>query len=161
MSYYNKISKGYTKLHKEEQLKKLSIIKNNIKIKKSDLLLDVGCGTGISSDFDCTVIGIDPSEELLRLNKNKNKFLGDAEKLPFKSNFFDFVISVTAIHNFKDIERALKEIKRVGKNNFVFSILKRSNRFNEIKKLIKKNFRIEKEIEEDKDLIFFAKTKSI
>ena len=161
MSYYNKISKGYTKLHKEEQLKKLSIIKNNIKIKKSDLLLDVGCGTGISSNFNCKVIGIDPSFQLLKLNKNKNKFLGDAEKLPFKSNFFDFVISVTVVHNFKDIERALKEIKRVGKNNFVFSILKRSNRFNEIKKLIKKYFRIEKEIEEYKDIIFFAKTKSI
>ena len=157
MNYYNKISKGYNKLHKEEQLKKLNIIKNNIKIKKSDLLLDVGCGTGISSKFGCKVIGIDPSAELLKLNKNKNKFLGNAEKLPFKSNVFDFVISVTAVHNFKDIERALKEIKRVGKNNFVFSILKRSNKFDEIKKSIKKHFKIEKEIEEDKDIIFYLK----
>ena len=71
MCYYNKISKGYNELYKEEQLKKLGIIKNNIKIKNGDLLLDVGCGTGLSSDFGCKVIGIDNSLELLKLN---NKF---------------------------------------------------------------------------------------
>jgi len=161
MNYYNKISEGYDELHKEEQLKKLSIIKNNLKIKKSDLLLDVGCGTGISSQFDCKVIGIDPSTGLLKRNKNKNKILAKAEYLPFKSNTFDFVISVTALHNFNNFEKSLKEIKRVGKSNFIFSILKRSSKLNRIKKEIKNNFKIKKTIKEEKDIIFFAKTKSI
>ena len=161
MGYYNKISKGYNELHKEEQLKKLLIIKNNIKINKNDLLLDVGCGTGISSQFDCKVVGIDPSIGLLRLNKSRNRIQAKAEYLPFKNNTFDIVISVTSAHNFKDIEKGLKEIKRVGKNNFVFSILKRSNKLNEIKKEIKNNFEIKKLTEEEKDTIFFAKTKSI
>ncbi len=161
MNYYNQLSKGYNKLHKEEQLKKLSIIKKNIKINKQDLLLDVGCGIGISSKFNCKVIGIDPSTGLLRLNKNKSKILGIAENLPFKSNTFDYVISVTSIHNFKDIGKSLKEIRRVGKKNFIFSILKRSNRLSEIKKEIKNNFKIKRIIEEEKDVIFFAKTKSI
>ena len=161
MNYYNQISKGYDRLHKEEQLKKLSIIKKNIKINKQDLLIDVGCGTGISSQFDCKVIGIDPSTGLLKLNKNKNKILGIAGNLPFKDNTFDFVISVTSVHNFKDIEKGLKEIKRVGKNDFVFSILKKYSKLNKIKKEIKNNFKIKKIIEEEKDIIFFAKTKSI
>ena len=161
MTYYTQISKSYNKLHKEEQLKKLSIIKNNLKIKKSDLLLDVGCGTGISSKFNCKVIGIDPSIGLLKLNKSRNKILAKAEYLPLKSNVFDYVISVTSVHNFKDIEKGLKEIKRVGKNNFIFSILKRSNTLNEIRNEIKNNFKIRKTIEEEKDIIFFTKTKSI
>jgi len=159
MGYYNKISKGYNELHKKEQLKKLSIIKKNIKIKNNNLLLDVGCGTGISSKFNCKVIGIDPSTGLLKLNKNKNKIQGHAENLPFKDNIFDYVISVTSVHNFKNIEKSFKEIKRVGKNNFIFSILKRSNKLNEIKKQIKNNFIIKKVIEEEKDIVFFCKNK--
>ena len=161
MGYYNKISKGYNELHKEEQLKKLLIIKNNIKINKNDLLLDVGCGTGISSQFDCKVVGIDPSIGLLRLNKSRSRIQAKAEYLPFKNNTFDIVISVTSAHNFKDIEKGLKEIKRVGKNNFVFSVLKKSKKINQIKILIKKQFKIKKLTEEEKDTIFFAKTKSI
>ena len=46
---YNKIAKSYNELHKEEQIKKLEIIKKNIKIIPP--LLDVGCGTGISTNY--------------------------------------------------------------------------------------------------------------
>lgn len=156
MDFYSQISRGYDELHREEQLKKLNIIKNNLKIKDNDSLLDVGCGTGISSDFDCKVIGVDPS--IKSLNKNKKiKINSVAEKLPFKDNTFDFVISITAIHNFSSIEKSLEEMKRVGKDKFVFSVLKKSEKFNEIENLIKKYFKIYKVVEDDKDLIFFAK----
>jgi demethylmenaquinone methyltransferase/2-methoxy-6-polyprenyl-1,4-benzoquinol methylase len=156
MKYYDQISKSYNELHGQEQLNKLRIIKENLDIRKDNLLLDVGCGTGISSQFDCNVISLDPSIQLLNFNKNKNKFLGIAEKLPFKDNTFDIVVSMTAIHNFKDIEKSLKEMKRVGKGEFVFSILKKSDKFNKIEKLIKKHFKINKLIEEEKDVIFFC-----
>ena len=46
---YNHIAKSYNELHKEEQIKKLDIIKKNIKIISP--LLDVGCGTGISTNY--------------------------------------------------------------------------------------------------------------
>ena len=158
MSFYNQISKGYDELYKEEQLKKLNIVKNNLDVKNNDLLLDVGCGTGISSQFDCKVIGIDPSIELLKQNREL-KINSFVEKLPVKDNVFDIVISITAIHNFNDIEKSFKEIKRVGKNKFVFSILRKSKKFDEIKNLIKKYFNIKEVIEEDKDAIFFVKNK--
>ncbi|MBL7055161.1 class I SAM-dependent methyltransferase [Candidatus Woesearchaeota archaeon] len=158
--YYSQISKSYNELHKEEQLKKLAVIKKNIEIKNSDLLLDVGCGTGISSQFNCKVIGIDPSIGLLRLNKKRNKILAKAENLPFKNNAFDIVVSVTALHNFDNIEKALKEIKRVGKNKFVFSVLKKSKRISRIKTQIKKNFKIKKMIEKEEDILFFLRNKN-
>ena len=156
MNYYNKTAKGYNELHSEEQKAKLDLIKTIIKIKKTDKLLDVGAGTGLSSDFDCDVTAVDPSKELLKQNPAKKKFLANAENIPFKDNSFDIVISITAIHNFKDIEKGLKEIKRTGKNKFVFSVLKKSKKFNLIKKLIKKHFKIQKETEESKDVIFLC-----
>ena len=132
MDYYDFIAKGYDELHREEQSNKLLIIKNNIKINKKIRILDVGCGTGISSGFGCFVVGIDPSIGLLKQNNNK-KILGVAENLPFKNYSFDYVVSITSIHNFKNIKKSINEIKRVGKENFVFSVLKNSKRFDFIK----------------------------
>lgn len=172
-TYYNKISKGYNKLHGEEQKKKLDIIKqyfkdHNLKIKKSTKLLDVGCGSGISSDFDCRVIGIDPSIELTKIatstynykktkqTKPQKRFIrASAEQIPFPNKYFDIVISLTAVHNFSDIEKGLCEIKRVGKERFVISVLKRSSKAKMIAKLITKHFNIIQKIGEDKDIIYF------
>ena len=155
MDYYNKISKGYNELHREEQLDKMSIIKSNIRITKGSRILDVGCGTGISSDFDCFVVGADTSISLLRQNE-KLKVNSAAESLPFKDKQFDLVISVTSIHNFSDIGKSMHEMKRVGRKDFVFSILRKSAKFGRIRGLIEKNFKIKKIVEERNDMIFFC-----
>ncbi|MBI2660351.1 methyltransferase domain-containing protein [Candidatus Woesearchaeota archaeon] len=156
MEYYNIISKSYNELHKEEQLNKLSIIKANVKIGKGAKILDVGCGTGISSDFECFVVGIDPSIGLLRQNRNI-KLQGVAENLPFKSGSFDYVISLTSMHNFSDIQKSISEMKRVGRQNFVFSVLKKSKKFEAIKSLIEENFIVESVVEEERDMMLFCK----
>ena len=155
MNYYDKISKSYDELYSEEQENKLNIVKSKIKILKNDKILDIGCGTGISSQFENFIVGIDPSIGLLKINKNKRKLLGIAEKLPFKNHSFDFVISLTSIQNFDNVKEALKEIKRVGKSNFVVSVLKKSKKSYEIRKSIKKQFKIKEIVEEEKDIIFF------
>lgn len=158
MDYYDIIAEGYEELHKEEQLNKLRIIKNNVQISNKAKLLDVGCGTGISSNFDCDVIGIDPSVQLTARNRNPKKIIGVAENLPFKNSSFDYVVSITSLHNFKNIKKSIDEIKRVGKDNFIFSVLRKSNKYSLIRELIRKNFKVYKTLEEDKDTIFFCKT---
>lgn len=150
MQYYNKISKGYNELYKEEQLKKIKIIKKYIKPK--GLLLDIGAGTGISTKAftkKALCIALDPSKEMLKKYPGL-KVVGKAENLPFKDNTFDIIISVTALHH-ANPEKAISEIKRVAKPNaqIAISILKKSKRLPGIKKLLK-NF---KEIEEEKDII--------
>ena len=158
MDYYNSISGSYNKLHKEEQLSKIRLIKDNLKIEKQDFLLDVGCGTGVfAEEFNYIKIGVDPSIDMLKQGKNAFYIHAFAENLPFKDSSFDKVISVTAIHNFRNIRKGLEEIKRVSKNDVALSILKRSSKINEIKNHIKELFKITKIIEEDKDIIFFAK----
>jgi len=157
-NFYDSIASGYDELHKEEQLKKCRIISKyfNPENKK---ILDVGCGTGIATDFFKCQVGVDPSEKLLEIAKRKFpkiKFIkAKAEKLPFKDDEFDAVISVTAIQNFDDVEKGLGEIKRVGKE-FVLTFLKKSEKKEKIEQLIKRLFKIKKIIEEEKDLIYFC-----
>ena len=158
MDFYNQIAKGYDGLYLEEQSSKLSIIKSSIETGNNTKILDVGCGSGISSQFECRVVGVDPSIELIKQNP-KPKIIGIAEMLPFKNNSFDYVISVTSIHNFKNIKKSIGEIKRVGKENFVFSVLKKSVKFDLINELIQKSFIIEKVVDGGKDVIYFCGNK--
>ena len=79
-----------------------------------------------------------------------------AENIPFKDNTFDKVISVTSMHNFNDIEKGINEIKRVGKKDFAFSILKKSVLFDSIKRKINENFNIRKIIDGKKDWVFIC-----
>ncbi len=160
MNYYNEISEGYEELHKEEQEKKIALIKQHIEIKPADKLLDVGCGTGLTTRcWQCKRYGIDPSKKLLEKAKLADKEgtykLAPAENIPFDDTEFDIVVSITAIQNFDDIEKGLKEIKRVGKNKFVLTFLNKSSKADKISSLIKQMFKIEREIEEEKDIIFF------
>ena len=161
MGYYDEISSGYEELHKEEQIKKVSLIKNYLKVKASDKLLDVGCGTGLTTEsWDCKRYGVDPAPKLLERARQKDKIeykLAPAEKIPYPDGFFDIVISITAIQNFEDIEKGLKEIKRVGKNKFVLSFLKKSSKKDMIDKLIRKLFKVKEVVEEEKDMIYFCR----
>src|SRR3989344_6431413 len=93
MNYYDKIAKGYEELHKEEQLKKIKLIKTILKVNPTDKLLDVGCGTGLTTTpWKCKRYGIDPSKKLLERAKQKEKVvykLASVEKIPFKDNFLE------------------------------------------------------------------------
>ena len=157
MTYYDEISEGYEELHKEEQLKKLELISKYFKPKPNDLLLDVGCGTGLTiKPWKCRKIGLDPAIRLLERAGSGIWVNAEAEHIPFKSHSFDVVISITAIQNFHDIEKGLKEIKRVGKERFILSFLKKSIKKDYIEEAIKKLFDVKQRIDEDKDIIFIV-----
>ena len=154
MDYYSEISKGYNELHKEEQLKKLEIIAKHIKPKAP--LLDIGAGTGISTSFfRVKAFALEPSEEMLKQYKGE-KVVGKAESIPFPDKIFNTIISITALHH-ADIEKAIKEIKRVSKDNciYAFTILKKAKNAVEIKELLKKEFNL-KELNEEKDYILVS-----
>ncbi len=152
--YYSIIAKGYNQLYKKEQLNKLKIIKEEINI--SGLVLDIGCGTGISSQWE-NCIGIDPAIGMLKLF-NGQKICAKAEALPFINKTFDMIISLTALHHITDIKQTIKEIKRVGKPQakLALTILKKSQKSKNLIKELTKNFKV-KIIEEEKDYILIGK----
>lgn len=157
MDYYNKIAKGYNELHGQEQLDKIRLVLKEISARERESkILDIGCGTAIYSSLFKNYTGIDPSKGMLSQSKAK-VIQGNAENLPFPDKSFDIVISITAIHNFKDVKKSLSEMHRVAKNKIIITLLKKSTKFNEILKELKDFKRIDQEI----DLILIKNLKQI
>jgi ubiquinone/menaquinone biosynthesis C-methylase UbiE len=167
--YYDSIASGYDELHEKEQLCKLEIIEDELLnnndlqefIKPDNRLLDVGCGSGISTRFFNIKKrqGIDPSKELISIAISKDPLgsylICKAENMPFLKKEFDIIISLTAIQNFDDIEKGLEKIRNIGKK-FVLTFLKKTEKRKIIEKIIEEKFRVIKKIEEDKDIIYFC-----
>ena len=98
-------------------------------IKESEKTLDIGTGTGRFAIFFAekgkNVVALDQSIEMLNVAKNKSidanvddliEFIqGDVEKLPFKDNEFDAIISIHVMTHFQDINNFVSEIIRVLK----------------------------------------------
>lgn len=97
-------------------------------LKPGDRILDVGCGKAfLLYDFTqalpgVEVTGIDISEYgIAHAPEEVRPFLKacSATELPFADNSFDLVISINTLHNLYcfELDRALREIERVGKGN--------------------------------------------
>lgn len=97
-------------------------------IKPGSRILDVGCGKGfLLFDFkkvvpNLDIVGIDISQYAIDNGKEEIKDclqVGNASELPFDSNSFDFVFSLNTLHNLHcyDLDKALREIERVGNNH--------------------------------------------
>ena len=99
--------------------------------KNPTFILDVATGTGdlafaaekkINVD---KIIGLDISNGMLEVGREKIKkrslqdklefIQGDSENLPFENDFFDAVMVSFGVRNFEDLNKGLKEIKRVLK----------------------------------------------
>ena len=91
-------------------------------------ILDIGCGKGyLLYEFiklipEIKIFGLDISEYALNNCKDeisKSLKLGNATNLPYESNYFDLVISINTLHclHSYELDSALKEMERVGKQN--------------------------------------------
>lgn len=97
-------------------------------LKAGDRILDVGCGKGFLL-FDFTKVvpgievhGIDVSDYAIANAKDEIKDrlrVGNATALPYPAKHFDLVYSLNTLHNLHnyDLDRALREIGRVGKKH--------------------------------------------
>jgi sporadic carbohydrate cluster protein (TIGR04323 family) len=94
-------------------------------------ILDIGCGKGFLMYElkkilkNNNIFGIDKSIYAKKWSKKevkKNIKIWDINnKLEFKDNFFDLVISINTLHNLKikNVNNCLTEIERVGRNKYI------------------------------------------
>ena len=183
--YYDSIAPAYDELYGSEQQAKVKLVRelmdNDPELEldpvagKPWLLLDIGCGSGIATSVLPSIpcAGLDPALELLRRANTKRTLQkqnqdpthhygyvrGRAEALPFKSACSNITISLTAIHNFDDLELAVQELRRVTIDRAVISIMKRAKAFEDIIEKIKTRFKIITTAENDKDHILYLKPK--
>ena len=123
-------------LHRNWKKKFVSLIELNLK--KKNIILDLGCGTGDifneiikKPSFNNNYLGclVDPNIEMMNygIKKLKSKNLvwlaSYGEKLPFKNNKFDLVTMSFSLRNVQNIDITLNEINRVLKKNGQFLCL--------------------------------------
>jgi arsenite methyltransferase len=95
-------------------------------VARDDNVLDIGCGAGWLARLvaeqvpEGRVVGVDVSDEMIRRARrncgdieNMMFVTGEAEELPWDSNFFTRIISVESAYYWPDPERALREALRV------------------------------------------------
>jgi ubiquinone/menaquinone biosynthesis C-methylase UbiE len=109
-------------------------------VRKTDRVLDVGCGdgfyTGLLADQingQGHVVGVDNSEDYLTLAKqqlaNHPSFhdielvRGDITRLPFGDEHFDFVWCAQSLYSFREPLQALLEMRRVTRSGGLISVL--------------------------------------
>jgi len=109
------------------QRRKTATIKKLLKASDGDIILDIGCGSGVqlmalNVDSPKFLIGTDISLDALRYAKNKNmtgsEFIRcDAQHLPFKSHSIDKIICAEVIEHLNEPELMINEAQRILKNN--------------------------------------------
>lgn len=101
-------------------------------LSKDLLILEVGCGYGwganqlsrngfvVATDVDTKSIEI--AKRRYRKNKRLKFKLADSLNLPFKSSTFDAVIAIEIIEHLENVNKFLKETRRVLKKGGILSI---------------------------------------
>lgn len=96
---------------------------------KHKKVLEIGVGLGADHQMfaqaGAKLTGVDLTERAITYTKERfelfnlksNLYTGDAEALPFESDYFDLVYSWGVIHHSPDTAKAVKEISRVLKDD--------------------------------------------
>lgn len=107
-------------------------------IREDTKLLDIGVGTGISSqrfhDMQVELYGLDNSSEMLAICEAKNVFkevlLFDIleDEIPYPEAHFEYLICLGVFHFFSSLDEIFAKISRVLKSNgfFAFTIIENS-----------------------------------
>ena len=99
----------------------------DVSLQPTDHVLELGCGTGqtaefISKKFHCEVVGLDNHPIMVEEAKGRlvgsaypvQVMLGNAEKLPFADESFDFILAESVL-SFTNIPVTIQEAARVLK----------------------------------------------
>ncbi len=123
----------YDAQYGEEQKAKIEAALSCIYFKKSHLVLDVGCGTGLLFEHIGKsvkrLVGLDISSKILKEAKKRTRRLpkvalvcADADSMPFQNEIFDDAFAITLLQNMPNPILTLNEIKRVCKRHSIIAV---------------------------------------
>lgn len=152
MHRYDLTAHIYDMRYAEEQIEKIEAATKRIKMKNQDLVLDVGCGTGLLFNYILnrveTIVGLDVSRKTLlqakentRKMENSHLISADADNIPIKNDIFSHVFAITLLQNMPNSKATLREIKRVAKEKafIIITGLKKKYSLKIFKNLLKEN----------------------
>ena len=128
IAVFNKYAEEYDEWYdKNKTIYKLEleVIKKFIpKPEKNKKGLEIGVGTGRFAEPLGIEYGLEPSKSMAEIAKKRGikVYEGIAENIPFKDEFFDYVLMTTTLCLLKDPIKGLCEIKRVLKSNWTLII---------------------------------------
>ncbi len=85
-------------------------------------ILNVGAGAGSYEPADKYVVAVEPSAVMRTqriINGKTPAIIGTADPLPFDDNAFDASMAMVTVHHWQDIQKGLKELRRVTKNQIL------------------------------------------
>lgn len=125
MKKVNIAEASYDKLHNQggfgEEIELYKTIASLLKGKKS---VDIGCGSGLIEKYSPETVGVDFSEEALKIaKKNGAKYLikAEAENLPFHDSDFEISLSNGVLEHCCDQEKAISEMVRVSEIQIIIA----------------------------------------
>jgi SAM-dependent methyltransferase len=81
-------------------------------------ILNVGAGAGSYEPEDRYVVAVEPSAQM-RAQRRTPAVIGVAEELPFDDGSFDAAMAMATIHQWPDLARGLRELRRVARGPVV------------------------------------------
>ena len=152
---YNKTAGSYDSRYSDTQTDKYRIMLGGISL--DGKILDLGCGTGLLAEFlRLPLHGVDNSEEMLvqAQRRGVKTKLADMQDLPYKDKEFDFVLSFSSLMNVKNPEKAIKEAKRVLKDDGVFICTYLRHFEDKLKPMLERHFTVKERVPCGEDVGF-------
>ena len=165
MSHYDCIVSNYDTLYAQEQSRQIKTALKYINLQRRDIVIDVGCGTGLL--FSCLrkkialLVGVDLSRGILRQAKRQAKrdknivlVCADADYMPFVNAAFNLAFAITIMQNMPHANKILKEVKRVLKPESLLAVtgLKKKYTLEDFTEILREAKLEIKALEDDEDL---------
>ena len=94
----------------------------NAELGQAASVVNIGAGVGSYEPRDREIVAVEPSWLMIsqRAKSGPPVVQARAESLPFRTAAFDAATAILTIHHWSDIERGLREARRVARNRIVF-----------------------------------------
>jgi ubiquinone/menaquinone biosynthesis C-methylase UbiE len=116
---YDKFGKKYSGFRQTDERIAEYVYKE---LEDAKTILNVGAGAGSYEPLNKYVIAVEPSVAMRKQRLDNNKIPAvnaKADSLPFDDNSFDAAMAMVTVHHWPDMDKGLKELRRVAKRQVV------------------------------------------